>query len=81
MGDWRDVEERFDVVLIEVGPRKISVLKIVRETLGLGTAEAKDFIENAPRAVKEDVSSEEARSLRDRLEQAGASVHLRWRRP
>ena len=81
MADWRDEEERFDVILMDHGPTKISVLKIVRETLGLGTAEAKDFIENLPQAVREDLSSEEARSLRHRLEQAGASVRLVGRGP
>ena len=81
MGDWRDVEERFDVVLIEAGPKKITVLKIVRETLGLSTVEAKDFIESVPRAVREDLSGEEARSLRDRLERAEALVRLRRRDP
>lgn len=81
MGDWRDVEDRFDVILIEAGPNKISVLKIVRETLGLGTAEAKHFIENVPRAVKEDLSREEAEPLLDRLEQADALVQLRRRGP
>lgn len=81
MADWRDEEERFDVVLIDQGPTKISVLKIVRETLGLGTTEAKDFIENLPRTVRENLSSEEARSLRHSLEQAGASVRLVGRGP
>ena len=81
MGDWRDVEDRFDVILIEAGPKKISVLKIVRETLGLEIAEAKHFIENVPRAVKEDLSREEAEPLVDRLERADALVRLRRRGP
>ena len=79
MADWRDEEERFDVILIEQGPTKISVLKVVRETLGLGTAEAQDFIENLPQAVKADLSREEAGSLRDRFERAGGLVQLRSR--
>lgn len=81
MSDWRDEEERFDVVLIEAGPRKISVIKVIREMLGLSLVEGKDFIERAPQTVKADVSSEEARSLRDRLEQVEASVRLRSRGP
>lgn len=81
MADWRDEEERFDVVLIELGPRKISVIKVVREILGIGLAEAKDFAESLPQAVKEDVSREEASALRDRFEQAGGSVRLRSREP
>jgi large subunit ribosomal protein L7/L12 len=81
MADWRDEEERFDVVLIEAGPRKISVIKVLREMLGLSLAEGKDFIESAPQTVKADVSREEARSLRDRLEQVEATVQLRGRGP
>ena len=80
MADWRDEEERFDLILIEQGPTKISVLKIVREILGLDSVQARDFIESLPRTVKEDLSREQADPLRHRLEQAGASVQLRTRR-
>jgi large subunit ribosomal protein L7/L12 len=79
MADWRDEEERFDVVLIEAGPRKISVIKVLREMLGLSLSEGKDFIEGAPRTVKADVAREEAYSLRERLEQVEALVQLRSR--
>jgi large subunit ribosomal protein L7/L12 len=79
MADWRDEEERFDVVLIEAGRRRITVIKILREMLGLSLAEGKDFIERAPQTVKADVSREEAESLQHRLEQAEASVQLRSR--
>lgn len=80
MADWRDEKDRFDVVLIELGPRKISVIKLVRETLGIDLAQAKDFVEQLPRTVKADLSREEADSLRDKLERAEALVQLR-RRP
>ena len=81
MADWRDEEERFDVVLIDQGPRKISVIKVIREILGLSLAQGKDFIERLPQTVKADVSREEADSLRHRLEQAEASVRLSSRQP
>jgi large subunit ribosomal protein L7/L12 len=79
MADWRDEEERFDVILVEAGPRKISVIKVVREILGLPLGEGKDFIEAVPQVVKNDLSLDEARFLQSRFEQAGAIVHLNTR--
>jgi len=76
MGDWRDEPERFDVILLDHGPRKISVIKVLREILGLDLGQGKDFIESLPRTVKKDVSKDEARALRDRLERAEAIVQL-----
>ena len=76
MGDWRDEEERFDVFLDEHGPRKINVIKLLREIIGLDLRQAKDFIESLPRPIKRNVSSDEARALRDRFEQAEARVRL-----
>jgi large subunit ribosomal protein L7/L12 len=76
MGDWRDEPERFDVILLDHGPRKISVIKVLRDILGLSLREGKDFIESLPRAVRKDVSEDEARALGDRLERAEASVLL-----
>lgn len=73
--------ERFDVILIDVGTNKISVLKAVRETIGLGTAEAKHFIENVPQAVKENLTREEADALEARLEGAGGYAVIRSRDP
>jgi large subunit ribosomal protein L7/L12 len=81
MADWRDEEERFDVVLIEAGPRKISVIKVLRDMLGLSLSEGKDFIESAPRTVKADVSRKEAGTLRQRLEKVEASIRLSSRNP
>jgi large subunit ribosomal protein L7/L12 len=76
MADWRDEEKRVDVILVEHGPRKITVIKVLRDVLGLGLTEGKDFIESLPRAVKTDLSLDDGRALRDRFEQAGAIVDL-----
>jgi large subunit ribosomal protein L7/L12 len=73
------VEEQteFDVVLKEAGPKKIQVIKVVREVTSLGLKEAKDLVDNPPRAVKEGVSKEEAQQVKARLEEQGATVELK----
>ena len=67
----------FNVVLAEVGANKIAVIKAVREATGLGLMEAKAMVEGAPATVKENVSTEEAKSLKEALEAAGAKVELK----
>ena len=67
----------FDVVLAEVGPEKIKVIKAVREITGLGLAEAKAAVEAAPKALKEGVSKDEAEELKKKLEEVGAKVELK----
>ena len=67
----------FDVVLAEVGAEKIKVIKVIREVMGLGLAEAKAFVESAPKALKEGVSKDEAEELKKKLEEAGAKVELK----
>jgi large subunit ribosomal protein L7/L12 len=71
-----EVEEKteFDVVLKEIGPNKINVIKSVREVTTLGLKEAKDLVESAPHAVKEAISKEEAAQVKEKLEAAGAVV-------
>jgi large subunit ribosomal protein L7/L12 len=65
------------VVLKEVGPNKINVIKAVREVLpGLGLKEAKDLVEAAPKALKDHVSKEEAQKIKEKLEAAGAKVSV-----
>jgi len=64
----------FDVVLKEVGDKKIQVIKEVRALTGLGLKEAKEVVDGAPKAVKEGVSKEEAEEARKQLEAAGAVV-------
>jgi len=67
----------FDVVLAEIGPNKINVIKEVRAITGLGLKEAKDLVEAAPKAVKEAVSKEDADKFKTQLESAGAKVDLK----
>ena len=67
----------FDVVLAEVGAEKIKVIKAVREIAGLGLAEAKAFVESAPKALKEGVSKEDAENFKKQLEEAGAKVEIK----
>ena len=66
----------FDVVLKEFGDKKIQVIKEVKSITGLGLKEAKDFVDNLPKAVKEGASREEAEALQKQLEAAGAVVEL-----
>jgi len=74
--DPADVEEQseFDVILKEIGPNKINVIKGVREVTTLGLREAKDLVEAAPQAVKEAISKEDAEAVKVKLEAAGAVV-------
>ena len=70
-------QTEFDVVLTAAGDKKINVIKEVRAITGLGLKEAKDLVEGAPKTVKEQVSKDEAASLKEKLEAAGASVELK----
>lgn len=73
------VEEQteFNVVLTEAGANKINVIKVVRELTSLGLKEAKDFVESAPKPVKEGVTKDEAAAIRARLEAVGAKVEVK----
>lgn len=70
-------KDEFDVVLAEIGAKKIEVIKEVRAITGLGLKEAKDLVEAAPKAVKEAVSKAEAEEIKGKLEAAGAKVELK----
>ncbi|NMM55369.1 50S ribosomal protein L7/L12 [Paenibacillus aquistagni] len=70
-------QSEFDVVLTNPGAGKINVIKVVREITGLGLKEAKEVVDNAPKAVKEKVSKEEAEAVKAKLEEAGATVELK----
>lgn len=67
-------QTEFDVILQEIGPNKINVIKAVRELTSLGLKEAKDMVEAAPKAVKEAVTKEEAETARAKLTDAGATA-------
>ena len=66
----------FNVVLEGAGDKKIQVIKVVREATGLGLKEAKDLVDNAPKAVKEGLNKDEAEALKTKLEEVGAAVKL-----
>jgi len=74
-----EAEEKseFDVILANTGAKKISVIKVVREITGLGLKEAKAVVDEAPSAIKEGVSKEEAEEVKAKLEAAGAVVELK----
>ena len=67
----------FDVVLASAGAKKLDVIKVVREITGLGLKDAKDFVEAAPKTLKEGVSKEDAEALKAKLTEAGATVELK----
>ena len=72
------VEEKteFTVTIKDIGANKINVIKAVREVTTLGLKEAKDLVESAPVAVKEDISKEDAENVKKKLEEAGATIEL-----
>lgn len=67
-------QTEFDVILKEIGPNKINVIKGVREVTTLGLKEAKDLVESAPQAVKEGLSKDDAEEIKAKLESAGAVI-------
>jgi large subunit ribosomal protein L7/L12 len=67
----------FDVVLTDAGAQKIKVIKVVREITGLGLKDAKDLVDNTPKAVKEGVAKEEAEEIKAKLEEVGAGVEVK----
>ncbi len=67
----------FDVILSAVGPKKINVIKAVREVTSLGLKEAKELVDNAPKPIKEGVSKEEAEEIKKKFEEAGATIEIK----
>jgi len=67
----------FTVELIEAGANKINVIKVVREATGKGLKEAKDMVDGAPKAIKENIAKSEAEELKKKLEDAGGKVVLK----
>lgn len=72
-----DEKSEFDVILAEVGPNKMQVIKTVKELTGLGLKEAKDLVDNAPKPIKEGVSKADAEELQKKLEETGAKIELK----
>jgi large subunit ribosomal protein L7/L12 len=70
-------QTEFDVVLTAPGGAKLQVVKVVKEITGLSLKEAKAIVDEAPKAVKEKVSKDEAASLKEKLEEAGAEVEVK----
>ncbi len=67
-------KDEFDVVLKDVGGKKIQVIKVIREVTSLGLKEAKDLVDGAPNTVKEAVTKDEAEQIKAKLEEQGATV-------
>lgn len=70
-------QTEFTVTLTEIGPKKINVIKVVREVTSLGLKEAKDLVESAPSAVKEAIPKDEAEALRKKFEEVGAKAEIK----
>lgn len=70
-------QTEFDIVLAGAGEKKIQVIKVVRAITGLGLKEAKALVDEAPKAVKEGISKEEAETIKQQLEEVGAAVEMK----
>jgi large subunit ribosomal protein L7/L12 len=75
-GSAAEEQTEFTVVLKDIGGKKIQVIKAVREVTSLGLKEAKEVVDGAPSNVKENVSKEEAETIKSKLEEQGATVEL-----
>ena len=76
-GAAEEEQTEFVVVLKAIGENKISVIKVVRELTTLGLKEAKDLVESAPKPVREGVNKEEAATIKQKLEEAGATAEIK----
>lgn len=77
VGEVAEVQDSFTIELTDIGAQKIAVIKAVKEVLGLGLKEAKDLVESAPAALKENVKKEEAEAIKKKIETAGGKVTLK----
>ncbi|MBQ3069845.1 MAG: 50S ribosomal protein L7/L12 [Clostridia bacterium] len=76
-GAAAEEKTEFDVVLKGAGANKIAVVKVVKEVTGLGLKEAKEIVDNAPKALKEGISKDDAEAIKAKLEEAGAEVEVK----
>lgn len=77
VAEVEEEQSEFDVILTAPGGSKINVIKAVREITGLGLKEAKGLVDDAPKAIKEKVSKEDAEAVKAKLEEAGATVEVK----
>ena len=76
-GAVEEEKTEFDVILTDIGAKKINVIKAVREVTSLGLKEAKDLVEAFPKAIKEGVPKDEAETIKKKFEDAGAKVEIK----
>ena len=76
-GAAAEEKTEFDVILKSPGGQKLQVVKVVKEITGLGLKEAKEIVDNAPKALKEAVPKDEADALKTKLEEAGAEIEIK----
>lgn len=76
-GEAAAEKSTFDVILKAPGGAKLAIVKLVKEITGLGLKEAKDLVDGSPKAVKEGIAKEEANSIKQQLEEAGAEVEIK----
>lgn len=75
--DSKEEKTEFDIFLKSIGPNKVSVIKTVRSSTGLGLKEAKDLVESAPIVLKENLNKDDAASLKKALEDVGAEIEIK----
>lgn len=76
-GAAAEEKSSFNVILKSAGASKLAVVKLLKDILGVGLKEAKDLVDAAPKAIKENVSKDEAEDLKKKIEEAGAEVELK----
>ena len=76
-GAAEEEKTEFDAILKDAGAEKIKVIKVIRELTGLGLKEAKEFVESAPKTVKEGASKEECEKIKEKLAEVGATVEIK----
>ncbi|HHE55563.1 MAG TPA: 50S ribosomal protein L7/L12, partial [Caldithrix abyssi] len=76
-GEAAEEKTEFDVILSSAGDKKIQVIKVVRAITGLGLKEAKELVDNAPKAIKEGVSKAEAEDIKKQIEEVGGVVEIK----
>lgn len=73
----QEEQTEFNVILSDVGDKKIQVIKVVRELTGLGLKEAKDLVDGAPKTVKEGISKAEAETMKKKIEEVGGKIEIK----